>query len=115
MTGRYADYGPGAMQVLCVDGQVDGNAGRSAPRRPSGTRKRGQPNRWARSPENRKRCAAVQPTAWHICKAVVMKLGAPWGRSMPPRPRTSQRLAVENGGPRTDRAGKACQVARRLG
>ena len=30
------------MQVLCVGGQVDGNAGRSAARRPSGTRKRGQ-------------------------------------------------------------------------
>ena len=50
------------MQMLCVDAQVGGNAGRSAVAPPVAERENaGQPNRWARSWENRKRWAAIQP------------------------------------------------------
>src|SRR6266567_9377410 len=67
------------MQVLCGEPQVDSKTGRSVAGRPSGTRKRGQPNRCVRRSENRKRWAGVQPTVWSMRKALITKFEAAWG------------------------------------
>ena len=57
------------------------------------------PTGGVRKSENRKRWAAIQPMAWHMCKALVTKFGAAMGRGQRCQGRAqAQRLAVENGG-----------------
>src|SRR5438132_7275968 len=58
------------MQMLCGKAQESGRAEASVIRRPAGTRDAGQPSRWTRSCENRKRCAAIHPMDSSIRKAL---------------------------------------------
>src|SRR5260370_15141115 len=45
----------GSMQMVCGEAQEGAAAEETAARRPSGARPSGQPNRWQRTPPNRKR------------------------------------------------------------
>src|ERR1700730_11073903 len=54
--------------VVCLPQELD-KIGNSSKRQPCGTRKRGQPSKWARSSAKRKRCAGIQPIASIICNA----------------------------------------------
>src|SRR6516225_1479267 len=58
-----------STQKPCGEPQAEGSSGASPARRPCGARESGQPSRWARSWENRKRCAAIQPMDWSMARA----------------------------------------------
>src|ERR1039458_3022759 len=65
-----------AMQMLCGCPQEVGLAAASVIRRPAGARHAGQPSRWARSWENRKRCAGSEPMESSIRRALETKSAA---------------------------------------
>src|ERR1700730_1787616 len=58
--------------VVSLPQELD-KIGNSSKRQPCGTRKRGQPSKWARSSAKRKRCAGIQSIASIICNARVRK------------------------------------------
>src|SRR5208283_4622242 len=65
-----------AMQMLCREPQGAGHAEASVVRRPVGMRHAGQPSRWTRSCENRKRCAAIHPMDSSIRRVLETKSAA---------------------------------------
>ena len=101
-----------SIQMVCGEAQAGAAAEENAARRPSGARPRGQPSRCWRRPENRKRCAGIQPAGFEHGRARGgrSRARAPaW--SMRPAWRRALRLAGESGGARTGRAGRASRRA----